>query len=1203
MAGLGLARWIRDLNEDGAVALARGLLIAECGRHGLPGDSFTMTERVKAKDGGVDGRSNLPGICAPLYPTGPTIWQTKSGSTAPDTAKEFHTDKRAELRQQIADGWNYVLFWANDPSDPNLESVRTSFTTALQAIRSDVEVEFIFTDHIERMCRAHLGVAAEIFPALPLGGVISVDVWGHEEFPPADFQPDPLRNAHLERIQAHLASTDPPNTLHVFGDTGVGKSRLVFEALKSDGVRQRALIAPDADNLDRDLLAQTVQSPERSLIVVVDDCDADHRRSLDDYVGMAQGRIRLLTIGPRYSRAAQPQDIRYLELFPLEAEAAKHIASAVGLSDEEADLVSQYTEGYPGLALALAKAIHYGRGEDTTLVDRIRGHEEIGAVLASLLGDETDDLEPLGMLALFEKLGYEADLGYELTIACEALGVDEARVRNLAERESRRFVSTAGRYRNVSPRLFALWAAMRFVNDRQESLGDALRTLPPSLLQRVLSQMNAFAGDPAVEATLAGLLGDEPFRSGTLGDVGDGAARVLHVAALAAPSQCMSAIQGLLERANDEDLMAFGRGRREMVYALETLLWYDATFEPAASALLRLAKAENETWANNATNQFQGMFRVFLGGTEASYSRRIAWAREEIAGGDEAAARLVVEGLTNAFDSHENRFAPDFGGAPAPAEWRPATVADEIEARRSAWDLLVDIADGFESLSDEVGSVMAGATRTAIQRGLSDLALETLRERSWSSAARVRLAEALGHAIEYDEPSDEVRDQVAQTLLLLRGDSVADRADFVLSGSVWELAEGREEMISGRPAVVTELASLMAAVPLKEVLEVARRSLAGNEQTTGVLFGELARLTQDQDLLAALEEIVPRPDAAILGTFHGLAVSEGDQWVDRTLERWLDGGLSDLVLAAVHGLPATDARADYAVSAVLSGAIPPEAVTRFLYGGWTRDLSGESVVRLLSLVSGSSDRQAVENALGILEQWSEVNDATGTPQLRDIGLDLLRVAGELDGESAMVGLYRSRLIDRLGLSPDEQARVVFEHLATMADLPDQYDLEPFDRLAQTDPDGTTSRTLELLLSPDHSARWLESGKLLTRLAAAAGAEVVGRWITERVPHDQWHELVGHLDFDSDTPDPVFAKLLESGADERARDRAFFAFMYPRSGWMGSEAELLSGRLERGKLWADASDPDSPICGWLKDLRPVIESAISDAERREAERGW
>lgn len=55
MTDLDIVRWIRGLDENGAVALARALMFAEAGLHALPLDEFTMSGRVKVADQGITG--------------------------------------------------------------------------------------------------------------------------------------------------------------------------------------------------------------------------------------------------------------------------------------------------------------------------------------------------------------------------------------------------------------------------------------------------------------------------------------------------------------------------------------------------------------------------------------------------------------------------------------------------------------------------------------------------------------------------------------------------------------------------------------------------------------------------------------------------------------------------------------------------------------------------------------------------------------------------------------------------------------------------------------------------------------------------------------------------------------------------------------------------------------------------------------------
>jgi hypothetical protein len=65
---LEMPKWLSGVNEEEAVELARDLLLSKAGLHGLALDCFTISARVKTKDGGVDGLSNFPRPPACSYP-------------------------------------------------------------------------------------------------------------------------------------------------------------------------------------------------------------------------------------------------------------------------------------------------------------------------------------------------------------------------------------------------------------------------------------------------------------------------------------------------------------------------------------------------------------------------------------------------------------------------------------------------------------------------------------------------------------------------------------------------------------------------------------------------------------------------------------------------------------------------------------------------------------------------------------------------------------------------------------------------------------------------------------------------------------------------------------------------------------------------------------------------------------------------------
>ena len=76
-------------------------------------------------------------------------------------------------------------------------------------------------------------------------------------------------------------------------------------------------------------------------------------------------------------------------------------------------------------------------------------------------------------------------------------------------------------------------------------------------------------------------------------------------------------------------MLRFEDGRRDVIWTLEGTALYPDLFKQSARLLLKLADAENETWSNNATGVFTGLFSLgysnfFSGGWSGPSSEHYA---------------------------------------------------------------------------------------------------------------------------------------------------------------------------------------------------------------------------------------------------------------------------------------------------------------------------------------------------------------------------------------------------------------------------------------------------------------------------------------------------------------------------------------------------------------------------------------------------
>ncbi len=91
----------------------------------------------------------------------------------------------------------------------------------------------------------------------------------------------------------------------------------------------------------------------------------------------------------------------------------------------------------------------------------------------------------------------------------------------------------------------------------------------------------------------------------------------------------------LFKHKNPLELKEILINRRNLITALEHLIWYPETFKTGMDILIKLSIGENEDWANNATGLIPEKFRVYLPGTSASLDLRLNYLSEFIANSTE----------------------------------------------------------------------------------------------------------------------------------------------------------------------------------------------------------------------------------------------------------------------------------------------------------------------------------------------------------------------------------------------------------------------------------------------------------------------------------------------------------------------------------------------------------------------------------------
>jgi hypothetical protein len=151
-------------------------------------------------------------------------------------------------------------------------------------------------------------------------------------------------------------------------------------------------------------------------------------------------------------------------------------------------------------------------------------------------------------------------------------------------------------------------------------------------------------------------------------------------------------LQRTIGRMDRETLLKFDAGRRDVIWALEGLALYSDLFKPTAKLLLSLAEAENETWSNNATGIFAGLFSLGYGelaptSLAPEYRLPILTVALEH---NERLATIALKAFETALSNSTTRWGGDqpFRLRQRVTRWTPKTYDELFAVYRLYWQTL-----------------------------------------------------------------------------------------------------------------------------------------------------------------------------------------------------------------------------------------------------------------------------------------------------------------------------------------------------------------------------------------------------------------------------------------------------------------------------------------------------------------------------------
>jgi DNA polymerase III delta prime subunit len=898
--------------------------------------------------------------------------------------------------------------------------------SALDASLANATIEVFGSERLAEWCNRHPAVAAH-WAGRP-DGLWTVDQWFGSDEHQVPWQATDVVKKEIEKIAKDLDfALGEVYHLHVQGPPGVGKTRFALELCRAADWESATVYVRQAGDLRlMELIDSAAVEPDLRLMIVADEVQLEQLLPLRSSIGRSKGRIRLITIG--HSPTPDAVRIPSLPVKPLDRQAIGLILKGwhPSMSAEHVDFVASFAGGYIRLARLASDAVVRG-----TVVD-VRGllrRDEIRSFLDGMLGQ--GDRRALYVVAVLTRVGWIDACAEEGKAISAHFGLDWNDVRHQVDTFDRkhRIVPRGGRYRYVSPTPLGIHLAV----EAWSTFPELLRTLPTQLpseeaVTAYYDRLRSIASSPDARQyareQLAFFFCIDDF-------VDARGVRLWSALVSADPDLAARNIRKALSSADvDDRARVIGDARRYAVNALVRLAWKSSSFDDAVLALALLAEAENESWANNASEEFKARFQILLSGTPVPYLRRLAVLDELLARQRPRLVTLVLQALALVGTWQNTRMVTEPLADELPEkEWMPATWDENSECVEAGIMKLTEITRSQVTGSRDLISVATGLSglmlrgTPRVRRLLIEFydavrrAVPDAREPIRRAIADVILRErASGHTM----PAEEAR-ELEELHALYEDTGISARLQQFVGHVSWD----RERQPDLKPIAAELLAS-----PL--ILEEQWKWLTSGEASDAWRLGEALGDLDDENYLAVkltnLE--VGGSDLRVLAGYVGIKRRTlGDRWY----ENWMLSLFSRtpksivMIFEVLWRCGATEEIARLLARLLYAEEIRKTTVANLGNGRWDESLSTVGLEAILSAMVKSGHH---ETALAILARRLMLSPSE-IGEWKSIALQLVTTPELIRSSESMISYYWSEVAGLL--VRDHAGRIAEAILQTQAD--------------------------------------------------------------------------------------------------------------------------------------------------------------------------
>lgn len=910
---------IYSLKADQLQELLNKLMCAECYEYGisLADIRTTMSDRTAIKDGGADGllyTENTNG--SPFFFCNSIIFQAKATEI---TSLKSEIDKE-HVKNFIKNGGGYVLFCNKYPSEGfNIKDKEDAFKQEIaQVVKINVEdVKFKLFDHsrIKDWIERHPAVKRWFLGQQNKGcGVFRpFEKWKVNL---------PLQsNAKLEAsIKAISDKIKTQKIFRIEGLAGTGKTRQVYEAIKSDELLQNSILYLESPEYQETAIIQDIQqwiNNKEKIILIVDDCSERLYHIIRQKIS-AEPNIQFVSMDYVSSESNQqnkPYDENTIEL---------------SLVDEEI-IENMLKEALPDITMSelkyLAKICH----QNPRMAELISSHNSMEIdfsycikepVLSKMrCGHDNPNEDMNKVLQAFSLFDY----------IIYSMG-DETQIKELAKlsnvstndvlryfnklRKSLRVIQSNYEYHRVIPKVFAFQMALNWLhNTLLSEQVEKLSALPDTMKETMISQLkhlNRYSEVQELAAKLAIPFAEKEMINTPFGS------ECFYQLANTNPEATLKLLQKTFSGYTRQDYLEIRDGRRNIVRSLQVMAFHKKLFLDAVEILLNLADAENENWGNNATGEFCKFFKLYLGGTQLSAIERLKVIKDAMTENNINKKEICLKALDNGLQvsSFTRMGGPEQQGAVTLKDWQPDTYDD-------MWNYIGEIFNILETEFSKKDSPFVQKIKDIIGRNLRSLIVNgyfksieeplikmfKVDKDGWE-VARV----AFNHLREFEIKADKINSltasKIEQLEHMLDATNLLEEIKFkLLSIHSWDLYGEEKDNIKDRIAYYAKelqkhydtLKSLLSDFGESDNTNVFWLGKTLSEKLNEKQLSEIITLSVEQ---LKAKKINSSGDASFLaGIFSGLDEKGKQNIIFSFFEKWLkDETLAPWIIIISRGM-------------------------------------------------------------------------------------------------------------------------------------------------------------------------------------------------------------------------------------------------------------------------------------------------------------